>query len=154
MMQWGETQHLARLVTSKDIEKEYQLAMAKLSLMEKYSDFGLTFALPDAGDAVAFYIKEGNFQAAVITSTMFEIDMTPIFTALALLCIEGNPVDEFSHTPPASRNWLYLCHLLEQYDSKAQGYPLTKIVIRTLLGRSPTLNLPQWLTLGLQVCFG
>jgi hypothetical protein len=138
-------------VTTKDIEKDYHLSLAKLELQSILPELSESCRLPDHTDIISLYLQQGKFENAMITSNLFGAELGRVFKALVERCLDGPPLNVFVCAPPIQRNYLYLDEFLKKYDKPTEGYPLSKEVIVTFLSRSPTVILPDWLTRPIQV---
>ncbi|KAJ3210408.1 hypothetical protein HDU82_008167 [Entophlyctis luteolus] len=147
-----------------DIRKEYALALAKLSLAERYNDLAMSSNLPDPNMAVYLLSREGKFDQALRLAKIFDESLIEgIFgdfgSRCVLLCsenarsVDGKPLIENAPVDwegsAGEKAWMALQIRLEEFkDNEPAIASYRKAIARKCLETSVDYDLPLWLVEG------
>lgn len=76
-----------RVVSVDDVRREYTLALARLELVKRYPDLAYSTTVLRPSDAVLLFVNSDSFDSAFDMAWSLGVDMTPIFSALAVKAV-------------------------------------------------------------------
>ncbi|KAJ3142017.1 hypothetical protein HK100_003880 [Physocladia obscura] len=155
------------IVDITEIRREYALALAKLTLAERYHEMSVCPNLPDPKDVVFLFSQEGRFDSALKLAKIFDFTLIEVvFGSFGARCVELAEIDKQngSKTPYKSliedppvewegsnsdKAWMALKLRLEEYikDEEKTGRYRRNIVDKGLQKNS-NAQFPTWLLNG------
>ncbi|KAJ1985732.1 hypothetical protein H4R33_003798 [Dimargaris cristalligena] len=136
----GESKRTLDIVRLLDIQREYQLCLAKLKLAERFPFLQLTTEILTASAAVSLFARCGMYNDSLSLALQFELDLFSPLRHLAARCVEISQdqasgrltperlqTDDFWTTEailamecaPEARAWRLLQSYLDQHDPLA-----------------------------------
>ncbi|CAO1612860.1 unnamed protein product [Sympodiomycopsis kandeliae] len=85
---WQSDSPGLRIIRIEDVEKEYHLSLARLEVVQMYPELRRANAGSSLGgyDAVSLFVRNDQFDRALLLARSLSLDRSGIFSALALKC--------------------------------------------------------------------